>query len=175
MAARRTTRSSSFRPKTSWAAVASTTEVTIPFATKVLIGSFISEGGSPLTVRRTFGILNWRSDQTVLDERPMGAFGMCIVSEDAFAVGASALPGPFTDAESDLWFVHQFLFAAFEQAGTVDGFESAAGQSYAINSKAMRKLTTDERIVMVMENGHSSQGAVSYVAVRVLSSLSSSR
>ncbi len=65
------------------------------------------------------------------------------------------------------------MFAAFEQAGTVDGFESAAGQSYTIDSKAMRKVTDDERVVMILENGHPSQGAVAYVAVRVLSSIAS--
>ena len=168
MAARRTTRSRGFRPQTSWAAVTPSTEMTVPAATKLLFGSFTT--GQPSTVRRTFGILNWRSDQTVNDERPMGAFGMCVVSNEAFAAGVASMPGPFTDADSDLWFVHQFMFAAFEQAGTVDGFETAAGQQYIINSKAMRKVTDDERVVMVMENGHASQGAVSYVAVRLLAS-----
>ena len=169
MAARRTTRSTrGFRPQTNWAAVAPATEQTLTFATKFLIGSFTVT--SPETVRRTFGILNWWSDQTVNDERPMGAFGMCVVSNEAFAAGVASMPGPFTDADSDLWFVHQFMFAAFEQSGTVDGFESAAGQSYAINSKAMRKVTDDERVVMILENGHASQGAVAYVAVRLLGS-----
>ncbi len=172
MANRRTTRSTrGFRPQTSWAAVTPATEQTVNAATKVLIGSFVAS--SPETVRRTFGILNWRSDQTVNDERPMGAFGMCVVSNEAFAAGVASMPGPFTDADSDLWFVHQLMFAAFEQSGTVDGFESAAGQSYTINSKAMRKVTDDERIVMILENGHASQGAVAYVAVRLLSSIAS--
>ena len=126
-------------------------ETSVAPATKVFIGSFT--GVTPNTVRRTFGLINWRSDQAAADEFPMGAFGMCIVSESAAAVGAAALPGLFTEASSDLWFVHQFLFAPVEFVSAA-GFESAAGRQYAINSKAMRKFSEEEVVVLMIENGH---------------------
>ena len=37
-----------------------------------------------------------------------GAFGICIVSEDAFGIGATAVPDPVADAGWDGWLWHQF-------------------------------------------------------------------
>ncbi len=48
----------------------------------------------------------WKLDQITASEFVVGAFGMLVVSEDAFAAGAASIPGPFTDAGSDLWMVH---------------------------------------------------------------------
>ncbi len=125
---------------------------------------------APETIRRTFGLVNWRSDQITTSERPMGAFGMCVVSAEANAVGASAIPGPFSDADSDLWFVHQFLFAPIRFASAV-GFDTVDGRQYPINSKAMRKVTDDEVVVVMIENGHATQGATAWISLRVLASL----
>ena len=142
-----------------------TIETSVAPATKVLVGSFATT--EPQTVRRTFGLVNWRSDQVAADESPMGAFGMCVVSEDAFAAGVASLPGPFTDANSDLWFVHQYLFSAVEFTSAA-GFESAAGRQYPISSKAMRKFTVEERVVLVIENGHPTFAAFQYLMIRLL-------
>ena len=151
----------------SWTALTPTIETTIAPATKLLVGSLTTAG--PVTVRRTFGLVNWRSDQVAADESPMGAFGMCVVSEDAFAAGAASIPGPFSDASSELWLVHQFLFAPVEFTSAA-GFESAAGRQYVINSKAMRKFTEEERLVFMIENGHPTQAALQYFMLRVLTS-----
>ena len=74
-------------------------------ATKVLLGVFVLSVPT-LTIRRTLGLVNWRSDQNSGDEEPLGAFGMCVVSNEAIAAGVASVPGPYTDADADLWFVH---------------------------------------------------------------------
>ena len=171
MAARRTTqRTRGFRPQTEWSSLSQAAPVTVAAATSLLLGSFTST--LPVTVRRTFGLLNWRSDQNSGDENPIGAFGMCVVSNEAFAAGAAAIPAPFTDAASDLWFVHQYMMSAFEVVTAV-GFEGSSGRQYALNSKAMRKLSDDESVAVVVENGTAAQGALFWFGLRVLSSGSS--
>jgi len=173
MANRRTTsrtRATGFRPATSWSAFTPTGGVTVPFGTKVLLGSFV--GDFPSTIRRTRAMISWRSDQRAADEFPFGAFGMCIVSNDAFAAGAASLPGPYTDAASDLWFVHTFLVSNM-LAGSNEGFQELGKQvQYEIDSKAMRKLTDEESVAVMIENAHISAGASALIMIRLLSSIS---
>ena len=158
-----------FRPPTDWTALQSTVLTNIAGATKILAGSF-TVGGSTETVRRTRALIHWKSDQLVASEYAIGAFGMCVVSEDAFAAGVASVPGPFTDASSDLWFVHQYILSDFI-FGDATGFDSMGGRSYEVDSKAMRRVTDEERIVLVFENG-SALGAQFGFAVRLLGSLS---
>ena len=170
MAARRTSRPRGFRPQTAWASVTQLFSLNIGFQMKTLIGSFFTI--APSTIRRTFGLVSWRSDQQAVSEEPVGAFGMCVVSDDAFAAGAAAIPGPFTDADSDLWFVHQFMYSSFQFLDAT-GVTNPTGSQYKIDSKAMRKFTEAERVVIMVENGHGTQGALAWSAIRVLSSLAS--
>ncbi len=95
----------------------------------------------------------------------MGAYGICIVSQDAFAAGVASMPGPFSDASSDLWMVHQFMFAPV-RVGT-GGFQEVAIQ-YTIDSQAMRKVTEEERVVSIVENGHATHGALFLIELRLL-------
>ncbi len=136
--------------------------------TKLLLGSFVAD--IPVTVRRTRGLIAWRSDQKAADESPFGAFGMCVVSNDAFAAGAASVPGPYSDAESDLWFVHQFCRNDFLFGSNIS-FDGQAARQYEINSKAMRKLTDEETIPVVIENGNITNGATIRSALRVPSQL----
>ncbi len=93
---------------------------------------------------------------------------MCVVSADAFAAGAAAVPGPFTDAESDLWFVHEFLYAPIRDYTAV-GQDNSAVQ-VVIDSRAMRKVGDNEAVAVVIENGHASHGANVLALIRMLSS-----
>jgi hypothetical protein len=112
------------------------------------------------------------SDQILASEFIVGAFGMCVVSEDAFAAGAASIPGPFSDASSDLWMVHQYFAQSFQFASGVGaGFNGSFGMQLDIDSKAMRKVTEEERLVVMVENG-SADGMVFNVALRVLSTAS---
>ncbi len=175
MATRRAFRGSrgrGFRPPTEWESVEIAANQAIPAATKVFLASFTVAGAS-ITVRRTRGLVAWSSDQLAASETPVGAFGMMIVSDAAFAAGAASIPGPFTDAQSDLWFVHQYLYDKFILATAV-GFNSGgqAASQYTIDSSAMRRQSEEERLVVMVENGHATQGASFWYGIRVLSSAS---
>jgi len=105
----------------------------------------------PFTVVRTHLELLISSDQTAASERQIAAIGLAIVSDQASAIGITAVPTPVTDAGSDLWFAHQWMMNDFIfVSGT--GIETNAGRRYVIDSKAMRKVNADEDLIMVVEN-----------------------
>jgi len=60
----------------------------------------------PFTVIRTHLSVHLRSDQFAASEEQAAGVGMAVVSDEASAIGVSAIPTPVTDAASDLWFVH---------------------------------------------------------------------
>ena len=162
-------RRGSYRPPTDWSSVSNAGLTNIAATTKILVASFQVVGSSH-TVKRTRGLIHWKSDQLTASEYTIGAFGMCVVSEDAFAAGVASIPGPFSDASSDLWMVHQYVVSDMI-FGTAVGFDSMGGRSYEIDSKAMRKVSEEERLVVVFENGAADAAQFGF-AIRLLTSLS---
>jgi len=80
-----------------------------------------------------------------------GAWGMCVVTDQAFAAGVASLPGPGTDAASDVWFVWQ-PFTARLILATAVGFDSLAGMSQVFDSKAKRIVEEGYQIAIIAEN-----------------------
>ena len=103
----------------------------------------------PFTVVRTRIELYIISDQQAASEFQAGGFGMAVVSDQASAIGVTAVPTPVTDLSSDLWFVHQVMFNSFVFADATGVTQE--GTRYVIDSKAMRKVNSDEDIVIVQE------------------------
>ncbi len=101
------------------------------------------------TILRTRQSLLFRSDQTAADESPTGAYGVIVVKETASAIGATAVPGPIAEINSD-FFIYQGMTSVFTFE-TAAGFESASGTRYEIDSKAMRKVLIDEDVTFNFE------------------------
>jgi len=99
----------------------------------------------PFTIVRTRGWLLVRSDQQGAVENFDAAYGIAVVSDQAAAVGVTAVPTPTTDDSSDLWLYYQRVM------GTLI---VTAGSNVVIqvDSKAMRKVNGDQDIVDVIEN-----------------------
>ncbi len=106
----------------------------------------------PFTVVRSRGQLLCKSDQIGGSEDYAGAFGSCIVSDQANAIGVTAVPTPTTDSGSDLWFVYEFMMGAFA-FGTQVAFTSVGGVIRVVDSKAMRKVEDGQDLVGVVEGG----------------------
>jgi len=104
----------------------------------------------PFTVVRTRLLVSILSDQLAASERQVGAIGLAVVSDQAAAIGVTAVPTPITDLESDLWFVHQLLYSDTTFASGI-GFTDTSSEVYPIDSKAMRKVEDGEDIVVVGE------------------------
>ena len=105
----------------------------------------------PATVVRTRGSIWVKSDQHVADEYPFGALGMAVVTDQAAAIGVTALPTPITDQGSDSFFLWQ-PWAGGVEAATSVGFDGAMLREYKFDSKAMRKIEDSDNIVVTMEN-----------------------
>ena len=78
------------------------------------------------------------------------AIGIGIVTNKAFAIGATAVPGPITEMEWDGWLYHRF-FDLHQSTTTFDPTEVNSQISFEVDSKAMRKLDGEEIIVAVVE------------------------
>ncbi len=103
----------------------------------------------PFTILRTRVSCNFRSDQTATTEDITGAFGMIVVKESAATIGITAVPTPLTEVDAD-FFVYQGMTAPFTSLTSV-GFQDGVGVRYDIDSKAMRKVGTNDDVAVVME------------------------
>jgi len=137
----------------------------IAAATAILDQSFnISE---PSTVVRTRGSLWIQSDQIAASEQPFGALGMAVVTDQASAIGISAIPSPYTNAGSDSFFVH-LPFAVATRFGDATGFSAQSFTEFKFDSKAMRKVADSDSIVVVLENGSAAHGLNFLISFRML-------
>ena len=154
------------RRLTEWASTAPQTAFTTLAAATAILDSVFTTG-DPETLIRVVGNLNVLTDQTAGNERPFGAVGLCVVSNQAVAIGVTAIPTPYTDAESDLWVQHAFWAAPF--SFVTGGGIANVSVDIDMTSKAMRKVSPDETLCLVIENGNSGQGCFYRLDVRVLS------
>ena len=123
-----------------------------------------------LTIVRIRGELLVRmKDGTSADSSWKFAFGMCIVNENAFGIGVTAVPQPFTDLFWDGWMVHQQGIIATEIAS--EPANQINSNRIIIDSKAMRKTHLTDIIVAVIEF-HSENGTAIADADLVSRSLS---
>ncbi len=94
-----------------------TSETTLAGApTAVLTNSLnaIALAFRPFTVVRARLFLQIRSDIATGGETFGVSMGFCVVSDQAVAIGVTAVPTPVTDKGSDLWFVYESLIGSFE-------------------------------------------------------------
>ncbi len=123
----------------------------------------------PFTIVRTRGIILVNSDQNTASEDYGASFGMAVVSDQAVAIGVTAVPTPTADNPSDLWFVYEFLIGRFV-LGTNVGFVDA-GRERVIDSRAMRKVEDGQDVVSVVEGpgaGLTANGSVIHAFHRML-------
>ena len=110
----------------------------------------------PTTLLRTLGeVTAGFADQTLTaGDKARVTIGLGIVSADAVAVGATAMPDPASEPEYDwLWWrpITLFSFGA-PTAGSTEVF--AGGEGFArieVSSKAMRKMKPKQTLVLLSE------------------------
>ena len=103
----------------------------------------------PFTIVRTRGGMHVRSDQTGASEGYGIQMGMAVVSDQAVAIGVTAVPTPDSDINSDLWFVYEQFFSRFEFVSGVGVLD--IGHYFSYDSKAMRKVDIGQDLVQVVE------------------------
>ena len=121
----------------------------------------------PFTIVRSRIHLNIQSDQQAGSEDQVGAFGIAVVSDQAVAIGVTAVPTPVTDLGSDLWLAHQYMTASLALNSAV-GFDAQFTTNFDLDSKAMRKVEEGQDIVFVKERGTLGDGITLFSAGRML-------
>ena len=117
--------------------------------------------GEKATVIRVRGGLWVSSDQGGANEEPFGSLGFAVVTDQAAAIGVTALPTPETDRASDNWFLWEPWVASTRVASSI-GFTSDPFRYYPIDSKAMRKVDDGDNVVVMLENSSAADG-VNYI------------
>ena len=132
----------------------------------VIIGSLnaVALALRPFTIVRTHVELALRSDQSAAIERQQAAYGIAVVSDQAVAVGVTAVPTPVTESASSLWFMHQYIFA--DESNLTDRTRSQ--RNMTLDSKAMRKVEVGQDVVFVVEKGADGGGFILTDGVRML-------
>ncbi len=157
---------SGVRRLTAWSATAPETQwIALAAGTSVIDSTFTTAAGS-VTVVRSRGLLSVVTDQEAADEQPFGAVGIAIVSDQAVAAGVGSVPSPYTEPESDFWLLHQF-WSAEARIGDGTGF-ARLSQVFELDSKAMRKVSDDETLILMMENGNATDGILYRLDMRFL-------
>ena len=121
----------------------------------------------PFTIVRTRGVWHGRSDQAGANENWHIGLSAAIISEQAIAVGVTAVPTPFTDQGSDLFFLYELMVSRV-QVITAAGFESATGIMLPFDTKAMRKVEDGQDIALCQETSSLSAGVVVTLTGRML-------
>ena len=122
----------------------------------------------PFTIVRTYLHLRIISDQLAAAESQFLAVSGAVVSQQAEAVGVSAIPTPLNELASDYFFIHGFISSSFGFLTAV-GFDGREGASKDFESKAMRKVHEDEDVVFAVEiDTGISGGVVVAIAGRML-------
>ena len=107
----------------------------------------------PFTILRSRMLVSWINDQSATSQTTFGVFAKLVVTDQAVAAGASAIPNPSGidgNPDSD-WFVWQAMIDDFIFK-SASGFQSRVGQAhYVIDSKAMRKVGPNEDVVTMVD------------------------
>jgi len=90
-----------------------------------------------------------------------GAHGIGLVSNEAVAVGATAVPGPLSEDDWDGWLWHSYFDVRAITGTIADGVNSASVvQRTVIDSKAMRKFDPAMTLIGVTEVVESNAGTL---------------
>ena len=135
-----------------WVGPADQGYISVTGNSKVLIGSLspTASGIGKPTVVRTRGQVSVKPTTYAADIETVGAFGIAIVSAQAFGIGITAIPGPFIDSDWDGWFVWRSFSFAYEFHDATASLLGSFQQE--VDSKAMRKVSENETIVLVAES-----------------------
>jgi len=160
-----TLRGGVMRRESLWVAIAATQTTVATASTAVLFTGLTATllGMRPFTIVRNRGLFHIRSDQIAATEDGSASYGLAVVSDQALAIGVTAVPTPETDKDSDLWLL--FVTLATSVAANV---VSEMGKFVEFDSKAMRKVEEGQDIAGSIETTTVSDGLIVYKTGRML-------
>ena len=118
----------------------------------------------PFTIVRSRFETMIESDQAAAPEAQVVGIGAAIVSDQASAIGVTAVSTPITDMGSDLWFLYHLMMA---KESTLTDRSQPAG-IFTTDSKAMRKVDIGQDLVICAEVSSAGEGAIISFGGRML-------
>ena len=146
-------RHSSSRPVSSprltqWVGPADQGFLSVASAGATLLASF--QPVDRVTVIRVRGQVSIIPEDFTADIEIIGAFGIMVVSNEAFAAGVTSIPEPFSNGDGD-WMVWRSFSYRFEFGSGNSGF-AFPDWYFEIDSKAMRKIGPNQVMVLIAES-----------------------
>jgi len=135
-----------------WCAGTPFDRATMGVTQSVISSCAIAEAGAlEGTVLRTRGEVLVTGDPNATTDSDLLALGICIVTDNALAVGGASVPGPLNDDGADYWLWHRYvpMDSAGETAVRADSISSIV--RVEIDSKAMRRVGQDSAVVLIGE------------------------
>jgi len=138
------------RRRTSWTIGVGGITSLITGANTLVFGTGAQAAQDGLTLVRTRGeVLLTMTGAARLDGFSQISMGICIVSENAAGIGATAIPAPSTDIGWDGWL---WFWTGSMSVETFTAFD-ATNLRIPIDSKAMRKFKNTDVMVGVIQAG----------------------
>jgi len=148
-------RSSGVKRQVTWVGPADQAFVPVLTGSAIIVSSFEPAAAANNMMRPT--IVRTRGSVTMApvvgiaaDVDIVGAYGMCIVSLTAFGVGITSVPTPFDDAGWEGWLVWRSFSIRFESNAALTAHINQL--VHEVDSKAMRKVGTDDVVIVVAES-----------------------
>ena len=140
-------------------------QVVLSASVPTLLGSIGADHDGEMLIR-TRGLLSLTLiTAAAVGDGYVGAFGMGVVTTAAATAGVGSIPTSLTEAGWDGWFLHQY----FDIRSGI-GAGGPVLLQYALDSKAMRKISEDESIIMALEIVETGDASISVVSrTRILS------
>ena len=158
------------RRQTQWLASSSISVTLAAPSTAALSGSLNAAALAlrPFTIVRSRGYVGARTDNVAVSTAEIYevAFGLTVVTDEAVAIGVTAVPTPATQDASD-WFLYERIAGRTEisSAGIAQG---QIMQVKDVDSRAMRKVDLGQDLILVEETSAISSGAIAQDYFRVL-------
>jgi len=117
--------------------------------TQALILFFVA-AGDPFTVLRSRGNIFVTATPDAADDDDVIGFGIIVATDQAVAAGGASLPGPIADPDAD-WLWHQYVPMSARALTAYAGDAIGLNARVEIDSKAMRRGTTNQQTVLIGE------------------------
>ena len=117
---------------------------------QILGSGVVLATSTQLTLIRLRGIFHGFLKTGAADAGFQMAVGVGLVTNEAFAVGATAVPGPISEADWDGWMYHRFV-DIHQATATFDGGEANSNFDIEVDTKAMRKWSEGYTLLTVLE------------------------
>jgi len=156
----RVSRVQTSRRKTSWTLGPATgtngSALNITGTGKTVGGVGVESLADGLTlVRHRGSLLLYLTSTAAQNNGFFGAFGIGVVTAQAFAAGAASMPGPLADVDWDGWFYHQFIFLRGTMLTPSQNLDRLAQGPEAlrvdVDSKSMRKIPENMVVFIILE------------------------